>query len=68
MRKRNVKASDIKNFLFIIPELAKLEENNWIKECGLYDTALEYINKNISKETPPHPSTLPMPPSNWLKT
>ena len=67
MRKRNLKESDIKNFLFIIPELTKSEENKWIKECGLYENALKYI-KNISKETPPHPSTLPMPPSNWLKT
>ena len=57
-------ANDIKNFLFIVPELAKLEENNWMKECGLYDNALKYI-ENISKEAPDS-KTLPMPPQKWL--
>ena len=57
-------ANDIKNFLFIVPELANLEENNWMKECGLYDNALKYI-ENISKEAPDS-KTLPMPPQKWL--
>jgi hypothetical protein len=57
--------NDIKNFLFIVPDLVKLEENKWIKECGLYDNALKFI-ENISKEAPDS-KTLPMPPSNWLK-
>ena len=64
MTKRNLKVSDIKNFLFIVPELEKLEENKWIKECGLYDNALKYI-ENISKEARDS-KTLPMPPQKWL--
>ena len=64
MQKSIFTANDIKNFLFIVPELAKLEENNWMKECRLYDNALKYI-ENISREAPDS-KTLPMPPQKWL--
>ena len=60
----NFAENNIKNFLFIVPELVKLEENNWIKKCGLYENALKYI-ENISKEAPCS-KTLPMPPQKWL--
>lgn len=64
MPRSNLTANYINNFLFIVPELAKFEENKWMKECGLYEHALKYIN-NISKEAPQQ-YTLPMPPQKWL--
>ena len=62
--KRKNTIDDIKIFLLFVPELVKLEENKWMKECGLYEGALKYI-ENSSKKAP-DPKTLPMPPQKWL--
>lgn len=63
--KRNFTTDDIIIFLLSVPELAKLEENKWMKECGVYEGALKYIENNSCKKAP-DPKTLPNPPEKWL--
>tara|TARA_Y100000389_G_scaffold201554_1_gene244524 strand:+ start:1016 stop:1225 length:210 start_codon:yes stop_codon:yes gene_type:complete len=62
--KRNFTTNDIIIFLLSVPELVKLEENKWMKEYGVYEGALKYI-ENSSKKAP-DPKTLPVPPQKWL--